>query len=141
MAWKTNKRWNKFNAERKYSPLLKRTFDSKAECRYGEHLFARQANGKISELKCQVTVPFIINGINLGITHRVDFEYFETDIPAHVGEPQLIHDEFKGFEDKTWKLKQKLWAAGAGPGLLKVTRLTKDKMIPFKSEWIIPKRS
>ena len=112
-----NKRRNKFNACRTYSPLVKRTFDSAAEMRYGEYLFAREQNGEISDLQFQVTVQ-LCKAVRL----RVDFKYFDKKLG------ETVWDEFKGFETPAWKTKCSVWAAGLGPGLLRVTYERKNKV-------------
>ena len=138
------KRRQKYGNQRTYSMLCKRHFDSAAEARYADHLFARQENGEIRGLEFQVKVHFSVQGVDLGITHRVDFRYIElTNIPLWVGDPPLlVHDEYKGKKTSDWVLKKKLYAAGAGEGVvaLKVTTVNRSsKMVPYDTEWCVPR--
>ena len=135
---------NKYNARRTYSTLWGRWFDSGAECRYADHLYARRENDEIDDVDFQQTVRFVVRGVDLGITHKVDFRYIElTNIPPSVGDPPLlVHDEFKGRPTADWLLKKKLYAAGAGDGVavLKVTRERRSsKLERHSTEWIVPR--
>ena len=122
----------KYRNRRTFSALSKRWFDSAAECRYADHLYARQENGEIEGLRYQVKVPLVINDVVLGISLRVDFMYFDKDLGV------VVYDEFKGYATREWKLKKKLWAAGAGPGVLRVTYPRKSKVEPYRHDEIWP---
>ncbi len=126
----------KYGNRRCWSNLTKRWFDSAAEMRYGDHLFARQCNGEIRDLEFQVNVPLVIGGVRLGLS-RVDFKYYEHRWRGQQRE-QWVWDEFKGFETDVWKLKKKLWAAGGGPGMLRVTKANKNRSLPYTFEEIWP---
>ena len=123
-AW----RRNKYNARRTVSAILKRSFDSAGECRYAEHLYAKQQNGEIAGLEFQVPWACQVNGVKIGKRVMwIDFRYFDKAIGL------IVWDDFKGLETRDWAVKRDIWAAG-GPGVLRVTRLTKDRIKPFKSD-------
>lgn len=133
MTW-GRQRKTKHNNARTYSEMIGRWFDSAAECRYGEHLWLRQKAGDIRDLQFQVTVPLVLNGVKLGISMRVDFKYYDEYLD------ELVWDEYKGFPTDQWKLKRKLWEAGAGPGLYRVTR-DGNKVVRYPYDLIRPKTS
>ena len=126
-------RRNKFNVAPKterYSVLLKRTFHSKAECRYAEHLYARQLNHEISDLQFQVRV--VLKDRVLTTPMIVDFKYFD----ERLGE--WVWDEFKGMETTAWRRQRKAWAL-LGPGLYRVTKANRrDRVEPYRHELIRP---
>jgi len=125
------RRW-KYGESKQWSALIGRQFDSGGECRYAEHLFARQANGEIERLEFQVPWEITINGVRIGRrVMRVDFRYFD----KRLGE--TVWDEFKGFPTPEWLLKRDLWAAG-GPGILRVTRAVRSRVQPYIQEDIWP---
>ena len=106
----------KYHNRRCWSALLKRHFDSEAERKYGEHLFARQMNGEISDLAFQVRWDCEVNGVRIGNRYmRLDFRYFDGQLA------EMVWDDYKGFATPEWKLKADIWAAG-GPGVLRITR-------------------
>lgn len=111
---------NKYNARRTHSALWNRVFDSGAECRYADHLYARWKNGEIDEPDFQVPVDLTIGGVKL-VPWKVDFRYFEHRFCGKHTE-QWVWDEVKGMELGDYKLKRKIWSAGGGPGLLRVTK-------------------
>jgi hypothetical protein len=128
------KRKNKWNAVRKTSPIIGRTFHSKGECEYGEHLFAREANGEIEDLQFQVAVRMLDNHI----CWKVDFSYIEYQLTEAIPRPQRIWDEFKGPETADFKLKKKIWIVGYGPGILRVTYKRRSKIYPYRTDEYIP---
>lgn len=120
---------SKYKNRRTWSVLCGRWFDSAAECRYGEHLYAREANGEICDLQYQVPVRLEVNGVKVAGL-RVDFSYVE--------DGELIWCEFKGLETPTWRHKKKLWSA-CGPGTLIVVYDRKSsKLDPWFYEVIHP---
>ena len=95
----------------KYSEHRSEGWDSKAERTYWDRLKLQQAAGEIRDLRRQVRVP-------LGIGQRyfrIDFVYYDERID------QWVFDDFKGLIMADWKLKADIWAAGLGPGILRIT--------------------
>ena len=136
-----NRKPNKFGAKRTESLLIGRTFDSAAECRYAEYLFAREANGEIRDLQFQRIIPMVVNGVILGVRCRVDFVYFDHDKGgrlAECGGAMWVFDEFKGFPTPDYLTKKKLWIAGGGPCLYRVTRYVKGGVIHYVSDDHVP---
>lgn len=121
-------RKNKFGARRCWSAIIKRYFDSDAECRYGEYLFARQQNGEIRDLEFQVEWPIVVNGVRIGHqVMRIDFRYYDPSLTKYDARGQLVYDEYKGFPTAVWKHRKDLWAA-SGPGPLRVTKERKGAL-------------
>jgi len=109
-------------------------FDSIGEGKYAEHLFARQQNGEIEDLRFQVRVDLSINGVRIGRRHmRVDFCYLEHNFSGTV-QHRVVYDEFKGMATPEFKLKRDLWRAGAGPSVLRVTKANKSRAVPYTHE-------
>ena len=151
MSWQRRNPSHQLSGTPRHSALWKRRFDSGEECRYADHLYARRENGEIEldpDQDFQVTIRFSVRGVDLGITHKVDFRYIElSGIPPWVGDgPLLVHDEYKGKQTakaRDWLLKKKLYAAGAGERVevLKVTTLRRSSKIePFHTEWIVARK-
>jgi len=114
----------------RYSAILNRTFHSKAERRYGEHLYARQQNGEIHGLDFQIRV--ILRDRVLSIPMIVDFTYFDERLDV------WVWDEFKGMETPSFRRQKKAWAL-LGPGLYRITKANhRDKMQPYRFEEIWP---
>lgn len=65
-------RRNKYNARR--TVVAGRTFDSAAEARRYETLVLRERLGVIRDLRCQVPIPLVINGVDCGV-YKADFVY------------------------------------------------------------------
>ena len=76
-----------------------RTFDSRGESERYVFLKQREDAGEIENLRCQVTYPLGINGVNCG-SYRADFVY------EHLG--KSVTEDFKGFVTDLYKLKKKL---------------------------------
>ena len=112
----------------RYSPILHRTFDSKAEMKYAHCLYAQEQAGEIRDLQFQVTTRLC-----KGITLRIDFKYWD----EHIDE--WVWDEYKGFPTDMWKLKRNVWAGGLGPGLLRVTKWA-NKVVGYTHTDIWPGR-
>lgn len=143
------RRRNKYGAQTYRSPVLNRTFDSIAEGHYGEWLWARQEAGEIEGLVkgpgsgkgFQVRTPLIVNGVSLGINMYVDFKYYDLNLNGRlnvVGGEQWVWDEFKGFPTDQWKLKKRIFIAGGGPGLYRVTRAARNTAIPYPCDLHMP---
>lgn len=130
--FKRKARKSKYGNESCTSGLLKRKFDSKGECRYAEHLYARQCNGEIEDLQFQVRWDCRVRGVRIGQRYmRIDFRYFD----KHLGE--YVWDDFKGLVMPEWALKADLWRAD-GPGLLRITKARRNKLTPYFTEEIRP---
>lgn len=84
-------------------------FDSKAEAQRYRDLVLCQRAGAITNL--EVHPRFVLQRAfhdNQGehqraITYEADFSYFEQ------GNPRLIVEDVKGFENQAWKIKRKLF--------------------------------
>ena len=104
--------------------MLSRTFDSKDEMLYAEHLAKLQKEGKISGLEFQVSVT--LRDEVLFVPVRVDFRYFD----ERLGE--MVYDEFKGGRSQHWVRIKTLWAKN-GPGIYRVTVKRRNGEVPFAS--------
>lgn len=80
------------------------TFDSKREAERWLVLKAMERDGLIRDLKRQVTVPLVVNGV-LVCRFVADFEYWD------VAAERIIHDDSKGFRTKEYRIKAKLYRA------------------------------
>jgi hypothetical protein len=128
------KRSHKFGVAPKterYSKLLGRTFDSKGERRFAEHLESRRLNGEIRDLQFQVRV--ILKDTVLTVPMVVDFKYWD----EHLDE--WIWCEFKGFPTPAFRRQKKAWAL-LGPGTYVVVKRTKSRIEPYSFETIRPMR-
>lgn len=67
-------------------------------------LKAMERDGLIRDLKRQVTVPLVVNGV-LVCRFVADFEYWD------VAAERIIHDDSKGFRTKEYRIKAKLYRA------------------------------
>ena len=95
----------------KYGAHRTQHWDSKAEHRYAEQLVLLEAGGEIKHLQRQVRVP---TGIGQRF-FRMDFVYWDCRLD------EWVFDDFKGLVTPIWKLKADIWAAGFGPGILRIT--------------------
>ena len=92
-------RKQKYNSVRTYSKLCDKTFDSRAECIYGESLRMRELAGEISDLQYQVGYELCDKP---RVSIRLDFIYRlpdRTDLPAraHPEQKQVwIYEDVKG---------------------------------------------
>lgn len=78
-------------------------FASKKECFRYEQLLLLQRAGQISDLKLQVKMPVMINGIHV-FTYFCDFVYWDrkfTDAPV------LVYEDVKGMRTPVYKLKKR----------------------------------
>lgn len=94
----------------KYRNVRAEGWDSQAERRYYDVLLLREKAGEISNLRRQVRVDLHIGQRYM----RIDFVYEE--------DGETIYDDYKGFPTPAWKIKADIWAAGIGPGILRITR-------------------
>ena len=123
---------SKYKNRRCYSVLLDRYFDSEAERRYGEHLYAREQNGEIADLQFQVRWRCQVNGVRIGRRCMyLDFRYFDKQLAEYVW------DDFKGYLTPQWALKRDLWKVD-GPGLLRITRERKGQLVRYVHDDIRP---
>lgn len=121
----------KYHAQAQACLIQKRWFHSKAEMRYGLHLLARQQNMEISGLEYQHKATLVIGGVVLATT-KIDFFYHETRWRGSVYDRD-VWDEFKGMETPQWKQLRNLWAAGGGPGYLRVTFANgRNRLEPYR---------
>jgi len=101
----------------KYNNQKSEGWDSKGERRYYKHLLILQSAGEISNLKRQVTVYLCVARRHM----RVDFVYLDNTLG------ELVYDDFKGFPTPAWLIKKDIWAAGLGPGILRITKRAKGE--------------
>lgn len=81
------------------------TFDSKKEARRYLDLRAEQQDGRISELRCQVPIPLIVNNVCVA-EYIADFTYFRND--------ELVREDVKSEVTRklpVYRLKRKILAA------------------------------
>ena len=124
----------------RWSALWGCHFDSKAERRYADQLWARQQNGEISELIRQV--PVVLRPgkdkslAAFWIKMRVDFHYTEHRFfGKHV--EREVWDEFKGAEMPAFRRQKRAWAK-FGPGLYRITKANNGKIEPYRHKDIWP---
>lgn len=92
---------NKFNAKKQTYNGNK--FDSTFEAKVAEDLDWRLKAGELIEVKRQVKVPLIVNGVTI-CNYYLDFR----TVDKH---GQVNYIEAKGFETQLWVLKKKLFIA------------------------------
>lgn len=80
-----------------------RVFDSKREANHYLDLREQQRAGLITDLRCQVPIPLIVNNHCIG-NYVADFQYFDA-----AGE--LVTVDVKGFRTDVYKLKRDILAA------------------------------
>ena len=113
------KRMGKFVLERKPIPkpgkfgnVREEGWDSKSERRRYKQLCLMQKSGEISKLQRQVTVQLHIGRRSM----RLDFVYWDHHLE------EFVYEDHKGWTTDAWKIKADVWAAGFGPGLLRIHR-------------------
>ena len=127
-------RANKYNVapkSRRWSPIFKAHFDSMAEMNYGHHLYARQQNGEIHSLERQKNVRISEPEGVFHMNTRVDFYYYDNRLDC------WVWDEFKGMELGLFRQLKLAWARW-GPGLYRVTKASKSRLVPYRQEDIWP---
>lgn len=67
-------------------------------------LKAMERDGLIRDLERQVTVPLVVNGVQV-CRLVIDFRYYDVQAGC------VIHDDAKGFRTPEYRLKAKLYAA------------------------------
>ncbi|MBE3120150.1 MAG: hypothetical protein IMZ50_15525 [Candidatus Atribacteria bacterium] len=87
-------------------------FDSNLERRYWDYLQLREKAGEIKNLRKQVCVDLPFGRRYM----RIDFVYLD----VRLGE--VVYDDTKGMIMPDWKVKADIWAAGFGPGRLRIIR-------------------
>jgi len=112
----------------KYRNKKSEGWDSQAERRYYDHLRILQGAGAIRNLRRQQVVHLHIGKRYM----RIDFVYDEK-LPD--GDWRTVYDDYKGFGTKDWLVKADIWAAGFGPGLLRMTRWTRGTGYTHPNEW------
>ena len=97
---------------------LNEGWDSQEERRYYQrHLVLLEKAGEISNLRRQVRVDLHIGQRYM----RLDFAYYDHHLDCEVWEDWKGAGWKKNNWFKDWKLKADMWAAGLGPGLLRIT--------------------
>lgn len=100
-------RANAYGAKKCESGFLKQKYDSRGERGLATRLWAREHDGKITDLQRQVRVELVP-----GFVMKVDFTYIE--------DGERIYHEYKGFADQRWHMQIALWQQ-IGPGEYRVT--------------------
>jgi Protein of unknown function (DUF1064) len=96
-------RRSKFKAIKATDPSTGEVFDSKGELKRWLQLKEQWQAGVISNLRRQVELPLIVNGVQIAV-YKADFAYSDED-------DERVVEDFKGFETPEFKLKRKLvWA-------------------------------
>lgn len=86
------------------------TFASKREARRYQDLLLLERAGEISDLRTQVRLPVVVNGMQVCV-FVADFVYLERD------GKQVVEDS-KGFRTQLYRLKKKLVKAALGIDIL-----------------------
>ena len=87
---------NKYHAQRTYSQLCQRTFDSKLECKRGEQLRLMEMAGEIEGLEYQIG---IVLSVKPKVTITIDFRYIEK------GKTEWTYEEVKGVLTRDFRTK------------------------------------
>lgn len=103
--------YNKYNARRTAAGA--RTFDSAAEARRYGTLALRERMGEIRDLRCQVPIPLIVNGVSCGVYHA-DFVYEDAVCGC------TVYEDVKGMRTPVYRLKAKLVFALHGIRIVEV---------------------
>ncbi len=85
---------NKYRAKRTYSDLIKREFDSKAECVRAEELWLLEQAGVIDDLQYQVSYTLCQKP---SIKIKIDFSYWL--------DGKMIHEDIKGMMTREARVK------------------------------------
>lgn len=78
-------------------------YDSKFESEYAMELDMRQKAGEIESWETHKSMPLIVNGYHIG-DYKIDFVVHHKD-----GTEEYV--ETKGFADKAWRIKWKVFCA------------------------------
>lgn len=89
------------NTRTEYNGIL---YDSAKEAGRALQLDMLQRAGKVSNVKRQVSIPLMVNGVKVA-TYRADFIYTDNETGV-----QVIED-VKGYETAIFKLKKKILEA------------------------------
>jgi Protein of unknown function (DUF1064) len=106
MAWKL--RGNKYGAQKAKGYTSGRLYDSTAERDRAEILRELEREGKISDLREQVTVE-----LEPGVRYKPDFDYIEAG--------RRVYEDVKGVVTERFRLIMALWRLH-GKGPLRVTQ-------------------
>ena len=85
------------------------SFASKFEAAIYQWLKLREANGEITDIKCQETIYLT----EAKIIYKPDFSYIDNKTEIR------IYAEAKGYETTDWRIKRRLWQF-YGPGSLEI---------------------
>lgn len=122
MGWPVRRAFNKFGAQRTDG------FASKGEAALFQLLKLREQSGEIKDIRHPARVH-----LTCQIHWNVDFEF------TFVKTRKKGWAEYKGFEDRRYRICKQLWKGGFGPGLLEVWKGHYSS--PRLVEIIKPKRS
>lgn len=86
--------------------------DSRLEARRGKHLKLLAKAGEIQNLQRQVRVDLHVGKRYM----RLDYVYLDVRLGI------VVYEDVKGFMTTDWSIKRDIWAAGFGPGLLRIVR-------------------
>lgn len=92
-------------------------FDSKREARRWVELKAMQQAGQITNLRTQVEIPCVVNGVTV-CSYVADFAYFRGN---QLRGPEVVEDvKSAGTRTAVYKIKRKLVAACTGVEIIEV---------------------
>lgn len=107
MSYFRPKKRSKYGAQRTTHAGM--SFASKGEANCYDFLKLLEKAGEISNIRTQVHVYLSASRI----LYIPDYVFFDHKVG------QDVYGDFKGFEDKVWSIKKRLWKS-YGPGILRV---------------------
>lgn len=110
----------------KFGAIRTEGFASKLENSVYHLLLLRMNEGEFTKIIKQKSID-----LAFGITWKVDFSCERPD-------GTMLYCEAKGMETPDYRLKVKMWAYGAGPGVLEIWKGSYQK--PYLEKTIIPKK-
>jgi hypothetical protein len=115
---KRNHLWKQgFKSANKFGAIRTDGFASKGEAAVFQILKLREKSGEITGIRHPARVH-----LTCGIYWNVDFNFIS------VKSGHTIWAEYKGFEDRRYRMCKKLWEGGFGPGTLEI----------WKGSWMRP---
>lgn len=99
---------NKYGNKR--TTVGNQTFASKREARRYQDLLLLERAGEISDLRTQVRLPVVVNGMQVCV-YVCDFWYLDKD-------GREVVEDVKGFASQVYRLKKKLVKAALGIDIL-----------------------
>lgn len=88
---------NRLNSVAKKTKTGGRTYDSKAEASYANHLAWRMKAGEITEITPQFRIDIKVNGKH--------WRYYKVDFRVVLKGGAVEYHEYKGFATEEWKMK------------------------------------